>query len=314
MLSRRSIRVKVMQSLYTFEQDPDISFSILEKNLTKNIEASYKAYSYNLLLISKIAEYSCKDAAIKASKLLPSEKDLQVSTKIFHNPVIQSLIQNKTFKEYIEKEKLHLISDQDLIMQLYKELVKDKTYQEYCSLAEGEISKEKHVVLVLNLYNKIMLKNDLFYQHLEDVFPSWIDDKEQVAKAVQESIQSIKQEASLNLLSIKDFSEETAFAKDLLKLAIEHNQIFVDLISPKVQNWEVDRIAKIDMILMKMALTEMLYFTYVPIKVSINEYIDISKIYSTPKSKDFINGIMDKMMKELKEDGKIVKMGRGLQE
>ncbi len=309
MLSRRNVRVKVMQVLYAVNRDKELASKSANTYYQKSINQSYQLYLINLLQLHKVAEYSKEDAGFRLSKHLPTDEDKIFSPKLFENQIIQMITQSEGFHKLAKKDKLHLFLDKDITKKLYKEFSKTEQYKEYINNQACEL--EDHRKVLLDLY-KSMTKNDLFNEIIDDRFVSWQEDKSLVIGAIKKTLK----DSNLNLdfyephLPDKETVEE--FGADLLYKVNHFDDELVELIEPNLKNWEMDRVATLDMILIKMALCELMHFETIPTKVTINEFVEISKIYSTPKSKEFINGILDKLMKILQDDGKIKKVGRGL--
>lgn len=313
MLNRRNARIKVMQLLYGFWQAKDIETTHLKKQLSKLFEQSYDQYLLCLLEIREIAEYSIIDADIKSSKLLPTDEDKNYSTLLAESTPISFLLNNREFNEAIKKRKLVYQLDKDQTKRLFTELSKEKLYRQYIGTEPGETPKDVKILKLL--FDGIMMEDESFDQHIEFVFPLWLDDHANIRVAVNNTLSGIGSESFKNHNEfLKKLGEAEEFGTELLEKAIAHKEEIDELIAPKLENWDIDRIAVMDMLLLHLAITELLDFPTIPIKVTMNEYIDISKIYSTPKSKEFINGLLDKISKELKETDKIYKHGRGLKE
>nr|HPH88704.1 transcription antitermination factor NusB [Chitinophagales bacterium] len=204
--------------------------------------------------------------------------------------------------------------DDDNIRQLYKKLTESEAYVDY--LTNGtEFNVEADKSIITFLLNNLILEDENFTTNMEELFTNWMDDAEFVVEAVHEVIQKSKNELKLHLEkgNLKDkFKELTQFGIDLFNETINNKKAHYKLIEPKLKNWETDRLAIIDVILIRMAVSEFLYFPSIPVKVTINEYLDIAKEYSTPKSKDFINGVLDSLMRDMKTNDQLNKTGRGL--
>lgn len=310
MLSRRNIRVKAMQVMYMHEQNPDLPIEKLEKTLKDSIHNFYRTFVYNLYVIIKTAEFVNEDAIIRAGKFLPTEADKNVSVKLFHNPVLQKLVLDEEFIRFIRYEKLEHYFDKDYAHKFFHLLAGTNEYKNYVGKENSTIEDDKRIIQFL--YKKILFKQELFHQLMEDIFPNWPDDTEVISFAVLNFISQI----SIGKIPEwqTDLIEENKFATELLDNTFYNEEYLTGLITPKLKNWDKERLAQIDLLLMKLALAEIIYFPNIPVKVSINEYIEISKLYSTPKSGDFINGVLDRLMKELQEKNVIKKTGRGLVE
>lgn len=311
MLSRRNIRIKVMQMLYTMSQDKELQFDEVLRQFRKNFETSYELYLFNVLQLMKVAEYSRQDATQRAAKHLPTAEDKQFTSKLFDNPLMQSLVKNEGLNELFEKHNLEAVIDKDSIFRLYKEFAKTDEYKAYCKNEKTENADHKTILLALS---KSLINNESFTEELEDAFASWLDDKSLVVGALKKTIRALPVEDGF-YNGFKPTVETTVdFGEVLLTKVHKEDKELLEVIEPTLKNWDADRVAIIDMILLKMALCELTSFPSIPTKVTLNEFVEISKLYSTDKSKDFINGILDRLMKKLNKDGKIAKEGRGLKE
>lgn len=313
MLSRRNVRVKVMQTLYAHAHDGEKKNERLEKTMLENINNFYKAFLYNLYLLAKSTEYVITDVQIMASKHIPSAADRLLSVQLYHNFMIQHLVEVEGLYKEIQKEKLNHRIDDDYFRQFFQALKKTPEYQAYNRLENPLLTDDRNILTFL--YKKILFAGELFQQHVEDIFPGWLDDKDAIYHAVMNVLNSLAPEQNTAILSkSKETKEEKSFALRLLRHTLYHETDLDELIAPFLENWDKERLAMMDFILMKMAVSEMLYLAEIPPKVSMNEYIELAKQYSTPKSGEFINGILDAIMKKLKEEGRIIKEGRGTKE
>lgn len=309
MLSRRNLRIKVMQSLYMCEQDTEVTTVFLNEFLKNSIRAYYHAYLYSLYYLIKSTEYCVNDAQIQATKHL--NKNENASVRLFHNPIIQSLVFDQQLQKDFVKLQFHLRTDKDHFRKYYYELKKTSEFSHYLESNETELKEDKKILIFL--FKEIILKQVSFESHMEEMFSNWEDDIDLVILTMHQTVDKFKAENQSSVIRIsEDFKEEDEFSLDLLEQCRAHQNELNDFITPKLRNWELDRVAMIDVIIMRMALTEWLFFPAIPIKVTINEYIDISKRYSTPKSGDFVNGILDNILKDLKKKNLVQKTGRGL--
>ncbi len=309
MLSRRNVRIKVMQMLYSMSRDSELGLNELVNRYRSSISKSFELYLFSLLSLIRIAGYAKQDAAKKMAKLLPSEEDKQFTAKLGENDLIRSLLENEGLQRLFKVHKLTHRVDHDNVRLFYSDFAKTDEYREY--IMQEESSYEDHREILLALY-KHLTGTETYYDFVEDHYPNWMDDESLVVGAIKKTIKALPAEA--------DFYEEfrppaettEAFGEKLLRKVCENDEELLALIEPTLRNWDADRVAVIDMILLKMALCELLNFPTIPTKVTLNEFVEISKLYSTDKSKDFINGILDRLMKQLNKDGKIDKKGRGL--
>lgn len=311
MLSRRNIRIKVMQQLYAHTRDESLKYDEVMVRYRRSVTRSYALYLLNLWQLVRVANHARKDASNKQAKLRPTEEDLRFTSKLCDNPVLQSLSKNFGFLEEIKTYKLENRIDLDSARRLYMDFAKEADYQTY--LDQKDSSTEDHIDILLKLY-KFLLQDEVFNDAMEDFDPSWIDDASLIAGSIKKTLKALP--ASEDFYKEYYPSDEAAkeFGEVLLARVFEHDKALFQIIEPALKNWDAERVAVLDMILLKMALSEMLYFPSIPTKVTLNEFVEISKLYSTDKSKDFVNGILDRLMKQLEKEGKIKKEGRGLME
>ncbi|WMX12075.1 MULTISPECIES: transcription antitermination factor NusB [unclassified Aureispira] len=311
MLSRHNIRIKVLQTLYAYLQSEHTNTAIAEKDYLKAVQESYRLYLLNMLYLIRVANYSKKDFDIKSKKFVPTEEDKKASLRLYENPVLEALRENEDFHARIRKEKLSNIIDDDLVRKLYQNFAKSEYYNSYLEMSP--MPAREHQYCLVNLY-KSMLENEHFLEHLEDISPTSEDDQSLIFGAIKRSVRSLPEEDEFYIAQLPNEEFVHDFGKELLYKAIRHNDELHDLVVDKLKNWNEDRVAVLDMLLLKLGICEFLYFPSIPTKVTINEYVSLAKDYSTDKSKRFINGILDRLMKDLMEKGLISKEGRGLKE
>ncbi len=315
MISRRNIRVKVMQVLYSLETSEQISASISEKEqgdlrykgakmLNADIQRASMLFTGLLLVLAKVAQYAEMDAGNRAAKYLPTEEDLKVNTKIAGNTFLWELLDNTTFTEKVEADNVAHIIEDEWIKKLYQLLVKTEEYQQY--IAEQSRTKSEEKKMMHFIWKKCMLENESFQEYLQDEWNGWEDDKEMTLMLVENYFRNNKNVNFLSFIS----SEKQEYARSLLVTTLDKENYCMELIKPKLKNWDADRIAIIDLLLLRMGICEMLYFPTIPTKVTINEYIEIAKQYSTPQSGQFINGVLDNLLKDLTKENKIRKIER----
>ncbi len=300
-----------MQVLYSMSRDTKLPFSIAMQRYRQSVQSSYELYLFNLLLLIQIASYAKKDKQKKSSKLLPSEEDKLFTAKFFTNPLTQSLVKNSELQDLFREKKLPQKINADNIRLIYHNFAKTKAYKEYIKRQDN--TEEDHRQILLDLY-KHCVNNELFTESIEDHYPFWSDDQSLVMGAIKRSIKALPNDGPFFQEHRPPTETTVDFGETLLHFVHDNDNNLLNLIKPTLKNWDVDRVAIIDMILLKMALAELTNFPTIPTKVTLNEFVDISKQYSTDKSKDFINGILDRLMKKLNQEGKIVKEGRGLAE
>lgn len=303
MISRRNIRVKVMQLLYMIEAaDNPAAFKKPVDELQKQLDKSRELFVYLLYFLTEVARYAETNAQKRASRNLPTEEDLNVNIKIAGNEFLWQILENESFKKAVETDLPSKLLDKDLVKKIYEDLTNTEKYKEYISQEGREKAKEKEIIKLI--FTQLMLPNELFIAHLEELFNNWDDDADMMDQLMQNYIQK---PSSYNLQEMLS-PEKWGFAKSLLTTTLEKKDYCMELIKPKLKNWDSERIAQLDMVLMRMGVCELLYFETIPTKVTINEYIDLAKDYSTPQSGQFVNGILDNIHKEMLEAGKIYKV------
>jgi N utilization substance protein B len=302
MISRRNIRVKVMQTLYSIDSSsgeikPEEPIVIL----TKKIEESRQLFTYLIYFITEVARFSEADALQKASKHLPTPGDLTVNTKIAGNEILWKIVEDPNFKAALNDGKLVQKADSDLLKRIYTGLINSPEYKEYIEIQARDKKSEKRILEFI--FTDLMLPDEHFISHMEEHFINWDDDAEMMQALVLNYFNKPSQHNFSDILS----KEKWDYAKSLLITVIDKAPFTLEMIKPKLKNWDADRIATLDLIILQMGVCEFLYFDTIPTKVTINEYIDIAKAYSTPQSGQFVNGLLDNIHKELMAENKIEK-------
>ena len=318
MLSRRYLRIKVMQALYAFFASDSDQLDYSEKQLMLSLEKLYDLYIYNLSLIVEILDFAANKQEESKKKFYPTEEEINPNTKFIDNIFIQQLTKNNDFKRSVEKRRISWADDHDMIKKIFNRFKETKEYKEYMSAQTKSFEEDREILI--KLQKKAIIKHAPMYDYFEEKSIFWADEfltaSMMVIKTIQGFEHSISEDAKLpspfKAPENNGNNEDKKFVVELFRKTIIYSNEYHKLIAVIAQNWELDRIALMDMILIKMALTEFLEFSSIPLKVSMNEYIEISKMYSTPKSNVFINGILDKLLDSLKKDNKIKKIGRGL--
>jgi transcription antitermination protein NusB len=311
MLSRRHIRIKVMQLLYAKSRDLDLTLNDLLRRYQSYGNRTLELYLFNLQQLIETARYSVRDEMNRRAKYTPSEEDKLFTPKLFQNEVLQGFLAHGSYARAVKKFNLTGRTDGDTIAVFYRKFLETDVYKAYLAKADTNATDDHHVLL--ELY-KFLYKSEMFDEAMEDFSMSWIDDDGLVIGTTKKTIKGMPSDEEF----IRDFTEEDkltfTFGEQLLVKTYNNDIEILNLIKPMLQNWDADRVAQVDMISLKMATAELLYFPTIPTKVTINEYVDVSKMYSTDKSKEFVNGILDRLMKHMAEDGLIKKEGRGLLE
>lgn len=311
MISRRNIRIKVMQALYALEAYAQTDFpdkdSLRKKGLqvlTEKFNKASELFNISMLYLAQIMQYAETDARQRSSKYLPSEADKNVNTKISGNTYLWQLLENDTFKERIAEDKLEGKMEPDRVKKMHQSLSAQEVYQTYLETESRESASEKKIMQYI--WKHEMLQNEDFQEYMTDTFDGWEDDKDMTIMLVENFFKNPKQINFLQFIS----AEKNEYARSLLTSVIEKDEILMELIEPKLKNWDAERVASIDLILLKMGITEFLFFPTIPTKVTINEYIEVAKQYSTLQSGQFVNGVLDNTLKELMQENKIRKIER----
>ncbi|WP_432712450.1 transcription antitermination factor NusB [Pedobacter sp.] len=285
-----------------------------KRELMKSIDDVYEMYIRMLALLSEITEYTAIDAIERSNKHFPTADDLNPNQKLLTNKFINLLQKNPDFQSKVNKYQVNWHSDPEFIKTIYNKLKATPEYIAYLAATDNEGLEESKEIIKF-IFRKIILKNQNVIQDFEDKFINWSVDKEVMQGMVAKTLKNFTSEDPFanQLTPISpDWKEDSKFVQDLFVHTLKNNNKYQELIAERTKNWESERIALMDTILMKMAICEMLNFPSIPVKVTINEYLDLSKDYSTPKSNSFINGILDKILGDLKRTDSIKKLGRGL--
>lgn len=315
MLNRRHLRVKVVQTLYAYSLTEDKDIKTFEKALLKNVDEVYEMYMWTLNLLDEVSDYVLIDAEGRANKFLPTEKDLSLTTKLSTNTFIESLRQNPQYGEGVKKYKISWSFDPEIVRTVFLQLKDSEAYLEYLQQEDRSIGTEKDIIK--HIFKKIILKSPVIEQVFEEKFINWPVDKEVLQALIAKTFKNFSSEdPRKNKLAeiTQNWNDDSDYVIALLGKTIRNTNEYQKLISEKTKNWESDRIALMDTLLMRMAICELVNFPSIPVKVTINEYIEISKVFSTLKSNTFINGILDKILNDLNQQGRIQKAGRGLRD
>ena len=308
MINRVLLRIKIIQILYSFYKGNGNSVPAAEKELFHSIERTYDLYFHLLQLSIEITQYAASRIESKRNKLRPSEEDLNPNTRFIDNSFIQQLTTNTQFVEYLTNQKLSWVNHPDTIKQLYEELIKTGFYADYMNAATVDYAADKDIWR--KIYKKICLQSEELDNSIEDQSIYWVDDLEIVISFVIKTIKRFDQSAKENqsLLPMFKDQEDADFARKLLRAVLTHGNEYRQMIDENTKNWELDRIAYMDILIMQVALAEIMVFPTIPVNVTLNEYIEIAKNYSTEKSGTFINGVLDNIVGQLKKDNKLIKV------
>ena len=314
MLTRRHIRIKVMQCIYALVQSNDDSLEKQQKFLKVSINNMYVLYLLMLSLLAELHRLAQKHVSHASKKYLTTEEDqFPDPQKFVKNRLLLQIVNNNLLQEQLSDKKLNnWYLNEEYVKILYKEIVSSDIYRTY--MHNGKDSYEDDQELVLQLFKEIIAPNEKIYEYFEDDKLTWVDDfpiiNTYLVKRLKKATETSNEKFFLPAL-LKD-EEDMVYANELLVKTLLNNAKWEAEIEGKTPNWDNDRIAEIDSIILKMAICELLNFPTIPEKVTLNEYLEIAKEYSTPKSSIFINGVLDKLAKEYKTEGRLQKIGRGL--
>jgi transcription antitermination protein NusB len=312
MISRRILRIKILQLLYAFFQSGDSSMNKSEKELFFSIQKTFDLYHYLMLLIVDIADYANSRIEIARQKKIPTREDLNPNTKFVDNLIIQQLRSNKQLNQYLHSTRLSWVNSPDLIKKMHNRIRMAPFFKEY--MEDGGRDYEQDKKLIMEVFTSEFINSESLYQTLEEQSIYWNDEVEFVISMIAKTIKGFREADGENAILMNLFKNEDdrEYARDLFRKVILHKEEFGKLVESFTENWDVERIAFIDLLILEMAITEAVSFPSIPTRVTINEYLEIAKFYSTEKSSVFINGLLDKIFKHLKDEKKIVKVGRGL--
>jgi len=312
MLTRRHIRAKVMQSLYAFHQGSKDSMQTEEKFLKKSTEDMYNLFLLNLELLVSIRSQAEDYFNIVKKKFLATQEEKNPNTKFINNKLLLRIANSNALSELIEDRKLnHWSKDNEYPKLIWNKILESNLYADYIFTETTSFKEDKD--FIVNIFKDIIAPNDDLYDYYEDHNLTWIDDFPIVNTTVLKFLQKQKEDdEALSIPRLYKNAEDENFARELFTKTLLADEQFSEITKNKTPNWDQDRIAEIDSILMKMALCEFMKFPSIPVRVTINEYLELAKEYSTPKSSTFINGVLDTVSKEYQTNGKINKVGRGL--
>lgn len=313
MLNRRHIRVKVMQTIYAFKGSESDDLSKDQKFLLFSVENMYQLYLMLISLLLEVQKRAELDLQKKQKKHLATSEDKNPNRKFVNNQIFQILKENSQLITTIENSSvINWGLDSEYVDVIFKEIVASELYTDYMKTRVSDFKEDKN--FFVDVFKDIIAPNAKLYDYIEDKNLTWLDDLPTVNTTILKLLRKVKQSVSEDYFLPKLYkdTEDKQFAIDLFRKTILNQSVFNKEIEQKTQNWDADRIANLDFVLLQMGICELQNFASIPVKVTINEYLEIAKEYSTPKSSIFINGILDKLVKEYTQEGKLNKIGRGL--
>jgi transcription antitermination protein NusB len=312
MISRRLIRIKVLQVLYAYsKKNAGYSSQLAEKELFHSIDKFYDLYHLLLLLVAEMVELEKNRIELRRSKKIQTADDMFPSTKLIENQLINRFLANNDLFKYKSDRKLNWKVHEDYVKRVYNELISSELYAKYVNNDDDSFEADKN--FLNSFYGEFLVNNENFNEFLEEENIYWNDDLGFAVIMVLKTIENSKETAQYSrLLPLFKNSDDEDFAKKLIRKTIVNSEEHLKIIEHHTKNWDTERIAHVDLLILQMSLTELTEFSSIPVKVTLNEFIEISKYYSTEKSKVFINGVLDKIVKELESENKLGKTGRGL--
>ena len=307
MINRVLIRLKIVQIIYAYYQNGGKNLDTAEKELFFSLSKAYDLYNYLLLLMVEVTKQANKKLNAAKNKLIPTKEELFPNTKFVENRFIAQLEVNKQLLDFAGNQKKTWENEADFVKSLCEQIMESDIYKEYMASETSSYEEDREVWR--KIYKKIIFNNAELDQGLEDQSLYWNDDKEIVDTFVLKTIKRFEEKNGAKQELLPEFKddEDQDFARRLFRRAILNSDYYRHLISENTKNWDLDRVAFMDVIIMQIALAEVLSFPNIPVSVSLNEYVEIAKLYSTPKSGGFINGTLDGIVNQLKKENKLTK-------
>ena len=307
MINRTLIRLKIVQLIYAFYQNGGKNIDMAEKELLFSLSKAYDLYNYMLLLIVSVSRYAFQDVEHQEQMNRVGHINKPVSHRFADNQFAAQLEKNKQLQEFVDAKKKSWNNDIDYIKKLYADILQSEYYQEYMALEKVTYADDRE--LWRKIYKNIVMKDERIDEILEDQSLYWNDDREVVDTFVLKTIKRFDPANGANQELVPEYKdiEDQEFAIRLFRRTIMNDEYYRTLISQSVKNWEFNRLAYMDVIIMQIAVAEILSFPQIPVSVTINEYVEIAKWYSTPKSGGYVNGIIDSVAKKLKKENKLSK-------
>lgn len=319
MLSRRHLRVKVLQAIYAYFQAGNQDLYQGEKQLILSINKLYELFIWQLSFLIEVSRFAENRMEENKKKHFPTAEDLEPNLRFINNRVLKSLTDNKDFRRYENLYKINWSEEQEVVRKFYNQMREAPEYQKYMLSESNDFEEDKK--FLIQLVERYFADQELLESFYEEKSIFFVDDYHLISyllikffKGLNEDFNEWTAMPDILKTAKEEDNEDLDFVKKLFRNTIIKGEEYASMISATTANWEQDRIAVMDMLILKMALAEIFTFRSIPIKVSMNEYIDISKFFSTPRSKIFVNGVLDRLIQTLKAEGKIVKTGRGLVE
>ncbi|MDR1591952.1 MAG: transcription antitermination factor NusB [Prevotellaceae bacterium] len=309
MITRALLRTKAIQILYASYQSGNLNLKHVDNDLSFSIEKAYDLYHYLLLLPIELTRYADRRIEAAQRKLRPTEADLNPNRRFVDNMFVAQLSQNTALQTYISKHKLSWANHQEMIRALFERLEATSYYQAYLSAETSNYEQDKELWRIF--FKRELHGNNDFEDLLEEMSIYWLDDMDTIISFILKTVKHFvkKTEENQPLLSIENDREDREFISQLVHQLILNNAEYDTLIDKFTNNWDIERIAFMDTLILRMAVAELSDFPTIPVNVTLNEYIEIAKYYSTPRSHIFVNGVLDQIVSHLRKEKKLQKVG-----
>jgi N utilization substance protein B len=300
--------------MYAHVSSADKPVSNSENELHFSIQKTYDLYHLLLALPIELADYADKIIEIRKLKNFPTQEELNPNLRFVSNRLILKLRNNSELTTYVQKNKVNWVNNQELVKKIYQSMVESEVYQNYLAAEEDNFQVDRK--FCEDFFAEVLLKSEFVFSEFEEQSIYWNDDLDFVVSMVIKTLKKFKEESNINdhLSELYKDDEDKEFTVKLFRKSLSKSEENRKTIETYTKNWDVDRVATMDILIMELALTELTEFPSIPVKVTLNEYIELAKYYSTQRSSIFINGVLDRITKDFKEQGKIAKAGRGLLE
>ncbi len=312
MLSRRSVRIKIMQLLYgSVVAEKKLTTESAEREYRKLVSQSYQSYLLGLQILTRVLLYTERDFVFRQNKYLRTAEDDAFDSRFLQNPLSQTLVTNEAFAKAISAYKLSTLGDPDNIRKFYFDFVKTQPFLDFNAKSLDDLTDDDFLKIILAL-NKHLANDEMYQEAIEAYFSNYDDDASLIEGAIKKTIKAAIENPLYVQSHLPDEPTVGEYGSELLYKIIHFNEKIQARVNSKLENWDPERITIIDRVLLVMATAELLYCPTIPLKVTMDEYIELAKMYSTDKSKEFVNGIVDQIVRDLKQEGLLNKQGRGL--
>lgn len=308
MINRALIRTKTVQLVFSWQNNPQPNIDLALKQQELSLTKTYELYHWLLLLSLEVTNYAIRRIEIGLNKMRPTPEERNPNKRFINNRFYKQLLANKQLAEFAKANDISWEGETEFVKTIYDAVVASDVYQEYMSAPEVSYDDDKMVWR--KIYRKVFAESESLLSQLEDMDIYWNDDLDTVLSFIEKTIKHFTVESDENepLLPMYRDESDMDYAQELLVKSLEHKDEYIKLIDDTAKNWDMERIAAMDMAILTVAIAEIAHFPAIPVNVTINEFIEIAKSYSTEKSKNFINGVLDAITNKLKKEGKILKV------